>query len=95
MCIRDSIVTVSLVPAHSNGPVVRIAVEDQGEGIPDEIRSRVFTKFWTLGHGGSGLGMYIVGGLTRAHGGSVTIDDASGGGARVVIDWPCEDRRPE
>jgi len=75
---------------------VRITVEDEGEGIPVELRRRVFTKFWTTGDsGGSGLGMYIVGGLSRAHGGWVTIDDAPGGGARVAVDWPREDLRPE
>ena len=75
---------------------VRITVDDEGEGIPTELRRRVFTKFWTTGgSGGSGLGMYVVGGLARAHGGWVTIDDAPGGGARVHVDWPRTDQRPE
>ena len=39
--------------------------------------------------------MYIVGGLARAHGGYVTVTEADGGGARVVVDWPSEDQRPE
>jgi signal transduction histidine kinase len=76
-------------------PGVTLTVDDEGEGIPEEMRRRVFTKFWKQGgSGGSGLGMYIVGGLTRAHGGSVTITDAPGGGARVVVAWPGEDQRP-
>ena len=91
----DGIITVTLVPADLAWPGARIMVDDEGEGIPEEIRRRVFTKFWTLGHGGSGLGMYIVGGLTRAHGGDVTISEARGGGARVIVDWPCVDRRPD
>jgi signal transduction histidine kinase len=75
-------------------PGVRVVVDDEGDGIPEEMRRRVFTKFWKEGvSGGSGLGMYIVGGLTRAHGGTVTISDAPGGGARVVVDWPAVDRR--
>lgn len=77
-------------------PGVRVTVDDEGDGIPVEMRRRVFTKFWTTGEsGGSGLGMYIVGGLSRAHGGRVTIEDAPGGGARVMVDWPSEDLRPE
>lgn len=77
-------------------PGVRITVDDEGDGIPVELRRRVFTKFWTTGEsGGSGLGMYIVGGLSRAHGGRVTIEDAPGGGARVMVDWPSGDLRPE
>jgi len=74
---------------------VRLVVEDQGEGIAPELRRRVFTKFWKYGaRGGSGLGLYIVNGLVRAHGGSVAIEDAEGGGARIALTWPCEDRRP-
>jgi signal transduction histidine kinase len=75
---------------------VRLTVDDEGEGIPVELRNRVFTKFWKSGaRGGSGLGMYIVNGLVRAHGGTLVIDDAPCGGARVVVTWPSEDRRPE
>lgn len=85
-------VSLTALPAL---PGVRITVDDEGDGIPVELRRRVFTKFWTTGEsGGSGLGMYIVGGLARAHGGRVTIEDAPGGGARVMVDWPSEDLRP-
>ena len=88
-------VSVSLA-ANPAVPGVRITVDDEGDGIPVELRRRVFTKFWTTGEsGGSGLGMYIVGGLSRAHGGRVTIEDAPGGGARVMVDWPSEDLRPD
>ena len=68
---------------------VRIVVADQGEGISPEMRRRVFTKFWTGGaRGGSGLGLYLVRGLVAAHGGQITLGDAEGGGARIVVDWP-------
>ncbi|MGL5809135.1 MAG: ATP-binding protein [Nocardioides sp.] len=70
---------------------VRITIDDEGEGIPEEIRRRVFTKFWTHGvRGGTGLGMYLVNGLVRAHGGTVRIDQAPGGGARIIVLWPVE-----
>jgi len=75
---------------------VLLHVDDQGDGINPDIRSRVFTKFWKHGaRGGSGLGMYIIHGLVNAHGGAVEIDDAPSGGARVSILWPEEDSRPE
>jgi signal transduction histidine kinase len=68
---------------------VRITVDDEGEGIPVEMRRRVFTKFWKGGkRGGSGLGLYIVGGLTKVHGGTVTIEDSPAGGARIQVAWP-------
>jgi signal transduction histidine kinase len=75
---------------------VLLHVDDEGEGISPDIRSRVFTKFWKHGtRGGSGLGMYIVHGLVTAHGGSVEISDSPAGGARVTLVWPCEDGRPD
>ena len=72
------------------GPeMVTLTVEDEGEGIPVELRKRVFTKFWKGGaSAGSGLGLYLVGGLVRAHGGLVTVTDAAGGGARIETTWP-------
>ena len=77
-------------------PGVLMHVDDEGEGISPNIRSRVFTKFWKHGQrGGTGLGMYIIHGLTRAHGGTVEIDDAPSGGARITIIWPEHDQRPD
>ena len=89
----EGTVRVSLAPLGpgelGDQPGVRITVDDDGEGIPVEMRRRVFTKFWKGGkRGGSGLGLYLVGGLTKVHGGTVTIDDAPGGGARIVVAWP-------
>ncbi|MEI5674097.1 MULTISPECIES: sensor histidine kinase [unclassified Nocardioides] len=94
----DGTVRVALraMPEGTEWPGVEVTVDDQGAGIPVELRRRVFTKFWKGGvRGGSGLGLYIVHGLVRAHGGIVVIDDAPGGGARVVTCWPAEDRRQD
>jgi signal transduction histidine kinase len=73
-----------------------ITVTDQGTGIPVELRRRIFTKFWTAGTGGgSGLGLYIVHGLVKAHGGTIVVDDRPGGGARIVTTWPVAPVPPE
>lgn len=83
----DVSVTVAMDPADAS--YVAITVVDEGDGIPEELRQRVFTKFWTASSGGgSGLGLYIVNGLVRAHGGTVTIGDHPGGGASVAVTWP-------
>ncbi len=86
-------VDVSGVPGANGGQpdFVQVRVDDEGDGIPAEIRKRVFTKFWKHGaRGGTGLGMYLVNGLVRAHGGSVVIADAPAGGARITLNWPRE-----
>jgi signal transduction histidine kinase len=88
--------TAAANPAGAPYAGVLLHVDDEGDGITPDIRSRVFTKFWKHGtRGGTGLGMYIVHGLVTAHGGSVEIDDSPAGGARVSICWPEHDRRPE
>jgi signal transduction histidine kinase len=91
-------VTLTAAPIRDEAAYdgVLLHVDDEGDGISPDIRSRVFTKFWKHGaRGGSGLGMYIIHGLVNAHGGSVEIDDSPAGGARVSILWPEQDSRPE
>ena len=90
----EGTVQVTVAPLEVPFAGVLLRVEDDGEGIAEAIRSRVFTKFWKHGvRGGTGLGMYIVGGLVRVHGGEVEIGESTGGGARVDVRWPSTDRR--
>ena len=87
----DGLVTVRVErEPHPDAPDgVRLTVSDEGSGIPPELRRRIFTKFWTGGTtGGSGLGLYIVNGLVRAHGGTVSVDNRPGGGAVLSCTWP-------
>ncbi len=88
--VRHGSGDVEVVVRISDDPdYVEVVVTDQGSGIPVELRERAFTKFWTGGPGGgSGLGLYIVHGLVRAHGGTVTLSSGEVGGARVSVTWP-------
>jgi len=91
----DGQVTLTASPVPDKAPYagVQLHVDDEGDGISPDIRSRVFTKFWKHGtRGGSGLGMYIIHGLVTAHGGSVEIGDSPAGGARITIRWPEADQ---
>ena len=82
-------VVIEPVPGEDPASGVRLIVEDEGDGIPPELRRRVFTKFWKGGAtGGSGLGLYLVNGLVDAHGGTVTIGDTESGGARITVVLP-------
>jgi signal transduction histidine kinase len=77
-----------MVRAQSDGGA-ELVVDDDGPGIPEEIRPRIFTKFWKHGKGGgSGLGLYIVQGLTEAHAGDVKVESSPSGGARVRVRLP-------
>jgi two-component system OmpR family sensor kinase len=74
-----------------DGDDVVLSVEDDGPGIPDELRSRLFERF-VRGRGdsggGSGLGLSIVLAVAVSHGGSVAIEHAERGGARFVVRVP-------
>ncbi len=81
-------IVVQNVQAEQLGGV-SLEVHDNGPGIAEEMRQRVFSRFWRAGPGaGSGLGMYIVRGIVEQHGGSIQIDDAEGGGALIRAWFP-------
>jgi PAS domain S-box-containing protein len=82
----DGRVTVTVGPYEDGAEVT---VEDEGVGIPPDTAARVFTRFWRGNKGrGTGLGLYIVKGLVEAHGGSVEVGSAAGGGARFRFVLP-------
>ena len=84
-------VTVEVAPDRTDGgePAAAVTVTDQGAGVRADVRQRIFSPFWRGGYAdGSGLGLYIVRGIVEAHGGSVDVDSAPGGGARFRVLLP-------
>ena len=71
-----------------------LEVVDHGEGIPPQIRDKIFQRFWradssrTRETGGSGLGLAIVSGIIASHKGEVTVRDTPGGGATFRVSLP-------
>ena len=57
--------------------MVCVSVEDNGPGVPDEVRARMFNPFFTTRHTGTGLGLAIVHRIVDAHAGLVRVKDAS------------------
>lgn len=84
------------------GDRLQIAVQDQGPGIPDALKPRLFDRYYrasserqdTPGDGtpasaeGLGLGLYISCKIVVAHGGDLAVEDAPGGGALFLITLP-------
>jgi two-component system, OmpR family, sensor kinase len=73
-----------------------IRVSDHGEGIPPQLRERVFERFFRADTsrnretGGSGLGLSIVKSIVLAHGGEIFVEETPGGGATFVLRLPAE-----
>jgi signal transduction histidine kinase len=71
-----------------------LTVDDEGAGIPPEHRQAMLEPFSRLetsrsrGTGGAGLGLAIARGLTEAHGGALSIQQAPSGGARIAVRLP-------
>ncbi len=87
---------VTVTAATLDDARVRLLVDDQGSGIPEAARSRIFERFYRVdegrsrGVGGTGLGLAIARHLARAMGGDVGVGDApdGSGGARFWVDLP-------
>ena len=73
---------------------VRVAVNDDGPGIPEAMREKVMTPFFRLEPdrarktGGVGLGLAIVSRIMHRHGGQLQIGTSSMGGATIATLWP-------
>ncbi|MHB1295119.1 MAG: hybrid sensor histidine kinase/response regulator [Anaerolineae bacterium] len=68
--------------------MVRVAISDDGPGIPPELRERIFESFFTTKHTGTGLGLAISRKIVSECGGRLDIDEEYTGGARFVLDLP-------
>ena len=82
------------VRAGMSGENAWIEVEDNGPGIPEEIRSKIVEPlFTTKGQKGTGLGVSIVHAFTLRHGGHLDIESPPGRGARFRMSFPSENRQ--
>lgn len=77
---------------------IRILVDDEGPGVPEHARERVFDRFHRgeqkggTAVAGSGIGLSVVRDIAENHGGRVWVENAPDGGARFGLDLPAFDR---
>ncbi|WP_051393211.1 sensor histidine kinase [Glycomyces arizonensis] len=82
------------VSVDSDGPQAVLRVADQGPGIPEEHRQRVFDRFYradpsrSRATGGSGLGLSIVTSIVGGHGGELRLESAEGEGTAIEVRIP-------
>lgn len=74
---------------------VEIHIEDNGEGIPEDIMKRVFDPFFTTKgpDEGEGLGLYIVRQIVTRYRGTIDVERAAKGGTRFVLRFPIAERK--
>ncbi len=82
------------VSAYTQNGNIEISVDDDGPGIPQELRENVFRPFYRVEKsrnrktGGVGLGLSIAQDIIHGHGGEIFLEDSNRGGLRVVIRLP-------
>ena len=76
------------------GPLVKVSISDQGQGIPAKDLERIFERFYRVDPGraretgGTGLGLSIVRHVAENHGGSVLVDSREGEGSTFTLELP-------
>ncbi len=84
------------VKAEATGSELRLTVVDEGPGIPEEDKTRIFDKFYRVQRSaevmGTGLGLPISKGIVEAHGGSIWVSNREGRGAAFTILLPIPER---
>jgi signal transduction histidine kinase len=82
------------ISTHGDDEAVYLTVEDDGPGIPDGIRERIFEPFVTSKERGTGLGLAVVHGWVTRQGGSIEVHSELGSGTRFEMRFPKRVRPP-
>jgi len=67
---------------------VRVIVEDEGKGISDKVKRKIWNPFFTTKEEGTGLGLGIVKNIVESHGGTIKLRNRSVGGAKATVELP-------
>lgn len=78
------------VEVQPHTDAVELIVEDEGPGVPDEVKTAIFQPFrqGEAARGGVGIGLSLVQRFAELHGGAARVEDRPGGGARFVVRLP-------
>jgi PAS domain S-box-containing protein len=86
---RDHVARITL-RTRRNGQHVVVEIEDNGPGIPPDVRTQIWDPFWTSKDEGegTGLGLSVVNAIIMDHGGTVSFEEVKPTGARFVVRLP-------
>jgi PAS domain S-box-containing protein len=85
---------VDIATDYNGDGTISVTVRDYGSGISEATRERLFEQFFTTKDEGLGMGLAIVRSIVEAHGGTITAENADGGGARFHFRLPIIEETP-
>lgn len=86
--LQSEATEIYLTLASMDDSGIQISVEDNGNGMADEVKTQAFSPFYTTKAQGTGLGLAVVFAVVKAHGGKVLLESAEGVGTQVNIYLP-------
>ena len=90
---RNGVIQVSVDALK--GRTVRIVIQDNGHGMPEDVASKVFIPFFTTKPHGTGLGLALVQKIVLAHNGRIELRSAPGKGTKFTVTLPDRLERPD
>lgn len=79
---------IHLTLASIDNSGIQISIEDNGNGMPEDVKVQAFSPFYTTKAQGTGLGLAVVFAVVNAHGGRVALESVEGEGTQVNIYLP-------
>ena len=88
--ITDLVISIASQPAP-DGQAVEVVVADNGKGIDENSRAKIFTPFFTTKEPdrGNGLGLSVCQSIVQNHGGTISFESQAGQGTRFLVRLPC------
>lgn len=86
--------TEIVVSSKAVGDMVEVSISDAGIGIPDEVKDKIFERYFRVqdpsirNASGVGLGLYITAGIVRQHGGTISVQSEEGKGSTFSFTLP-------
>ncbi len=81
-------VQVTASPCRDVADCWQLSVVDQGDGIPEDLHSKIFLPYYTTKAGGNGIGLASANKVVKIHGGQLTVESRPGHGARFDVVMP-------
>ena len=78
------------IKTDANQDKVVVSFEDEGTGIPEDLKEKIWNPFFTTKEKGTGMGLGVVKKVVDLHGGSIQIQNRTAGGSKVMITLPIE-----